>query len=279
LKISKLAQTFLFFSRLSKQIPKIPAPFCRLEGYINSVWMAVWLGLLNARRMNEITWSYYMGRSGFEAQEFNVYQGLWSWEADAIRDHFIDGMHVLVAGAGGGREIIALSKLGFEVTGFDFSPYLVDACRRNLEVSGYNACILDAPPDGIPDGLDNYDALYIGRGFYHHIPSRNHRVAFLTSCRRHLVAGAPVLLSDFFTRTEDLKFYSRTQFIASLVRQLSNRNDPVELGDWLAVCMQHAFTRLEIEQELLSASIQPEIYRISPFSDDSHLAHITGRVI
>jgi hypothetical protein len=41
--------------------------------------------------------------------------------------------------------------------------------------------------------------------------------------------------------------------------------------------MQHAFTREEIEQEFLDAGINLEIFAVSPFSEDSHLAHAVGR--
>jgi len=234
---------------------------------------------LDADSLNEITRSFYSTENGFESEEFNIHQGLWHWEADAIQERFVNCKRVLVAGAGGGREVIALARFGFEVTGFDFSHILTKACRDNLEKAGCHACVLDEPPDEVPAGLNAYDALLIGRGFYHHIPGRMRRIKFLESCCRYLPIGAPVILSDFFTRPDGMKFYRRTQSTANFVRGIRNSTEQVELGDWLSNCMQHVFIREEIEQELLTAGIKPEIYWISPFSDDSRLAHILGRIL
>jgi 2-polyprenyl-3-methyl-5-hydroxy-6-metoxy-1,4-benzoquinol methylase len=248
----------------------------RLGSVIRAFWQAVWLGLLDPDALNEITWSYYIGKSGFESEDFNIHQGLWPWEADVIREHFKDKKHILVAGAGGGREVIALARLGYDVTAFDFSSYLTSACRRNIQKAGCHAQVFDTLPDKLPDGLGAYNALLIGRGFYHHIPSRTRRVAFLGACRAHLDLGAPIILSDFFTRSVDSKFYLQTRTVANILRWLRNHKEQVELGDWLTNCMQHAFTREEIEKEFLDAGIELEDYATSPFSEDSHLAHAVG---
>jgi SAM-dependent methyltransferase len=220
-----------------------------------------------------------MGISGFDEEEFNIHQGLWHWESTAIRNNLQGHPRVLVAGAGGGREVIALARLGHEVTAFDFSNYLTTACRRNLQKAGYTARVLDAPPDRFPKGLDVYDALLIGRGFYHHIPRRKRRVEFLKEGRDRLKSGAPVLLSDFFTRSAGSRFYRRTEVIANLLRRLRNQMEKVELGDWLTNCMQHAFTREEIEGEFSEAGILMEEFVVSPFSKESHLAHAAGRTL
>jgi SAM-dependent methyltransferase len=185
---------------------------------------------------------------------------------------------VLVAGAGGGREVIALAQLGHEVTAFDSSPRLADACRRNLELAGYSAVVLDALPSRLPDGLGTFDGVLIGRGVYHHISGRGRRIEFLEGCLAHLSAGSPIIVSDFFTREPGSVFHRRVRAIASPIRTLRGSKEQVELGDWLSDCMQHAFTREEFEQELADAGIQVVVYAVSPFSEASQLAHAVGRV-
>ena len=140
-----------------------------------------------------------------------------------------------------------------------------------------SAIVLDAPPDGLPEGLGVYEALFIGRGFYHHIPGRMRRVAFLEACRKCLKIGGPIFLSDFFTREASSWFYLSTQAIANFLRRLRGRSERIELGDWLTSGLQHAFTRKEIEQEFFDASLNLEIYKASPFSETSQLAHAIGR--
>ena len=277
-KISRGARLYLAGSR-SLSWFRLSKPFAGLAWRVQALWGAIWLGLLDAERLNEITRFYYMGMSGFDEEEFNIRQGLWSWEATAIRNYLRGHRRVLVAGAGGGREVIALARLGHEVTSFDFSTHLTAACRRNLQKAGCTARVLDAPADKFPDGLDVYDALLIGRGFYHHIPRRKRRVEFLKAGRDRLESGAPILLSDFFTRSAESRFYQRTQVIANLLRLLRNQKGNVELGDWLTNCMQHAFTREEIESEFSAAGILLQGFAVSPFSEESRLAHAVGRTL
>lgn len=275
--ISIGAYWYLMVSQGLGNLPEIPKPFSQVVWTLGSLWRAICLGLLDANALNEITWSFYMSKTGFETEEFNIHQGLWPWEANAIQTHFKGEKRVLVAGAGGGREVIALANLGYDVTGFDFSLYLTAACRRNAEKAGYTVKILEAPPDEVPDGLRDFDALLIGRGFYHHIPGHPRRIAFLRACRATLKPGAPVILSDFYTRVPNSRFYLRTQTLGNLLRKLQRSAESIELGDWLSNCFQHAFTREEIEKEFLEAGLKLEYFAISPFSEDSRLAHVVGR--
>jgi SAM-dependent methyltransferase len=279
MKISRSVQLYLVGSRFLGWLSRAPKLFSALVWRAQSFWRAIWLGLLDAEELDEITRSYYMGTSGFEKEEFNIHQGLWPWEATAIRNYFTGCRRVLVAGAGGGREVIALARLGFSVTAFDFSSFLTAACRRNLEKAGCSARVLDAPPDKFPQRLDVYDALLIGRGFYHHIPSRRRRIEFLKEANLRLPSGAPLLISDFFTRSGDSKFHLRTQGIANFLRRLRKNRERVEVGDWLSNCMQHAFTRREIEKEFSEIGILLEDFAVSPFSAESGLAYAVGRTL
>lgn len=279
MKIGKRGRVYLLLLGWGKYLPRMPIFLSGFSTNLKHIWKSIWLGLLDADDLNAITWTYYMSKSGFETEDFNIDQGFWPWEADAVRKHFIDSKHVLVAGAGGGREVIALVRLGYKVTAFDFSPNLTLACRSNLEKASCSAIVLDAPPDGLPAELGIYDALLIGRGFYHHIPTRKRRVTFLSACRAKLEIGAPVLLSDFFTRKDDSRFYLYTQAIANSFRRLRCGSESVELGDSLSNCMMHAFTFDEIGQELSEAGIATEICAVSPFSEASYLGHALGRAI
>jgi SAM-dependent methyltransferase len=167
--------------------------------------------------------------------------------------------------------------LGFEVTGFDFSPTLTAAARQHIEQAGCKARMLDAPASAIPELTGVYDALLIGRGFYHHMPGKPNRVAFLAACGRLLKPGAPIILADFHTRPSDLKGHLRTWAIAKFVRRLSNNNEPVELGDALGCDFHHCFTRQEITDEFAAAGLKLEEFIVTPFGGDSHLAHVLGR--
>jgi 2-polyprenyl-3-methyl-5-hydroxy-6-metoxy-1,4-benzoquinol methylase len=265
------------FSKLSR-LPDMPNLLNRMISWFSAIWQAIWLGLMDTNTLNELTWFYYSRETGFESKEFNINHGFWPWEAEAIQEHFVNKKCILVAGAGGGREVIALAQLGYRVTGIDFSSSLVDACCRNAQEAGVPVDVLLSPPGDLPSGLGIYDALLIGRGFFHHIPSSARRIAFLAHCHHHLKQDAPVILSDFFTRNDDSRFYSLTQAIGNKIRKVRNQSETVELGDWLTETFQHAFTAEEIQNELLSSGFFPEVYRVSPAGEATHLAHILARV-
>lgn len=247
----------------------------RLPSRLRALYGAIRLGWLHSHGLNEITRLHYQRPNGFDAEAHNL-AGLWPWESDVVGSFFERRLRLLVAGAGGGREAIALALLGHDVTAFDFCDALVAACRRNMDRAGVKGRVLDAPPNRLPPGLGIYDGIFAGRGFYHHIPGRACRIAFLRSCREHLTAGGPLFISDFFTRPPADQSWVRKQRIANLIRACLREPERVECGDWLTDCMQHAFTPDEIELELRAAGFQLVRYADSPFGEGAHLAHAVG---
>jgi 2-polyprenyl-3-methyl-5-hydroxy-6-metoxy-1,4-benzoquinol methylase len=222
--------------------------------------------------LNEVTRALYSSETGFDSTEHN-FAGLWDWEEQAVRMHFSGCRTVLVAGAGGGREAIALARLGLTVTAFDFCDRLTAACREHLKTAGVCAQVLDAPPNSPPRGLGTYDGIFAGRGFYHHIPGRARRIGFLAECRQHVVPGGPLFLSDFYTRPENSRPHRIIQLVGNAFRRLRMTKETVELGDWLSSCWQHAFLEHEIEAELRESGFQLKSYAPSPINQASRLAH------
>lgn len=242
---------------------------------LRAAHQALWLGLLETEALNEVTRSLYSSSSGFDSEEHN-FGGLSPWEREVVRKHFTGCQRILVAGAGGGREALALATLGFTVTAFDFCDTLTAACRKHVHKAGFSVEVLDAAPDALPEGLDLYDGIFAGRGFYHHIPNRRRRMEFLKCCRAHVAPEGPLFLSDFFSRPSVSMGHRKIQFIANTIRWLRRSHEAVELGDWLSDCMQHAFLQSEIESELRQGGFRPELYAISPVGQESSLAHAVG---
>jgi SAM-dependent methyltransferase len=267
-RIRKRARLYRHFLAATRRMPDKPL----------ALLQALWLGVLDADALNDVTFLAYegQGQDGFAGEEFN-FQGFWPWELAAVEAAFDGCRSVLVAGAGGGREVIALARLGFEVTAFDFCAELNVACRRHLTEAGLTAHILDAPPDRLPEGLGQFDAVLVGRGFYHHIPGRARRVAFLRACRERMAVDAPIVISDFFVRPVTSQRYQRIRSIANLVRRLRRCAESVELGDWMTDSLQHAFVQEEIAAEMTDAGFRLESFKDSPFGEGSSLAHAIGR--
>jgi 2-polyprenyl-3-methyl-5-hydroxy-6-metoxy-1,4-benzoquinol methylase len=247
----------------------------RLPPRPRAALQALCLGLMDTEALSAVTRLSYSSGTGFDSEEHNR-SGLWPSEEEVVRTHFAGCRSILVAGAGGGREAIALARLGHAVTAFDFCKALTDACRMHCVRAGLRVRVCDAPADDLPEGLGLYDGVFAGRGFYHHILGRQRRIAFLRRCRDHLGAGGPLFLSDFFTRPTASRAHRNIRLVANAVRRLRFSRETVELGDWLTDCAQHAFVQAEIESELQEGGFEPVLYAASPMGDSCRLAHAVG---
>lgn len=186
-----------------------------------------WLRYLDPQEVDWLTIDSYAG-IGFESAEFNA-SGLDAGESAAFGKLFAGRKRIAVASAGAGREMIALAKAGHEVAGFDPTPALVEAGRANLKSEGVTAPLEVALPNAVPLPWSGFDGLVIGRGAYHHIYGRDHRVGFLRACLGLLKPGAPMHLGAVLLRS------------------------PGEAAEGLAECYFCRFTEGELEEELAAA--------------------------
>ena len=138
-------------------------------------------------------------------------RGLFAWEEKVIATYFPrPPSRVLVGGAGGGREVLALVEKGYEVTAFEPSAPLAAAMssrfaeRSNIRV--YRARYEDMPhlfparPDAASTTLEarsKFGAAVFGWGSYSHLRTEAQRIRVLSSFRRYV--HGPILLS--FTKS------------------------------------------------------------------------------
>ena len=67
-----------------------------------------------------------------------------------IARYFQNAKRLLLVGAGGGREVLALIRLGYEVHGVECNPELVRVANTLLEEQGLPPSVQFAPPDTCP---------------------------------------------------------------------------------------------------------------------------------
>lgn len=170
----------------------------RILGPVREAHGRLWLRLLSEKSIVALTVDGYR-RAGFDDADFNR-GGLWPHEEQAFRELFGGTRSIVVASAGGGREMLALARLGHRVAGFDPSPVLVEAGRSILAAEGIDAQLSLAEPGQVPRDLGRFDALVIGRGAYHHIYGRAARIDFLKQCLELVRPGAPMALGDVALR-------------------------------------------------------------------------------
>jgi len=175
------------------------------------------------------------------------------------------GGRLLLLGVGGGREAIVLVKTGFDVTGVDFVPAMVEqakenAIRRNATIQGLVQEIskLDVP-------ADTYDVVWISRSMYSCIPTRKRRVDMVRRIYETLKPGGYFLCQFHW----DPKAVSSHKLILlrRLIAFLSMGNLSYESGDllWLNVEFLHAFSSEDlIRSELEEGGFTSVNVKINP---------------
>ena len=230
---------------------------------LRALHQGLWLGLLDHRALDSLAEFQYSHWDQYRSDDHN-HSGLRDWELKALTTYFPGQGPLLVAAAGGGREVLALSGMGYEVDAFDCAAPLVEHCREQLRRQGITARVQRAAPSEVPGNLDRYTGIVIGWGGYMHIAGRSRRVAFLRSLREHVDERAPLLLS-FFTRGGASRQLEWTHRIARRIRKLRRSPDEVELGDTLDGTFDHLFTETDLRLELSAGGFTLVDYRESPY--------------
>ncbi len=228
--------------RLRRSLP-------RAEQY----WSGFWLGVLPRSAMAAIDEALYSLRSDYGSAEHNRH-GLAGWEREAVETYFAPGSRIMVLAVGGGREVVALRRLGFEAYGWESHPHLVAVARTLLAEEGHPGVINEIARDCVPPGADLYDGVILGWGMYMLVHGRSRRIDLLHGVRDRLPPKGPLLLS-YFARSGDDQRSIAVHRIAQPLRRILRR-EAVQLGDDMLPNVVHRFTRSEIEDELRAAGFE-----------------------
>jgi len=217
-----------------------------------------WLGILNSDQINAVVSNLYEESNLYRTAAHNL-NGFFPYESELIRDHFNGCRSVVVAAAGGGREMIALARAGVRVDGFECNPGLVEKCKEFLAEAGVSGRILYSLPDQVPSQLQQYDGGIVGYGALAHMSGRTKRVNFLRAMKDHLRPQAPLLLS-VGRRPEGSRYHIWLCRFARAIRLLRGSTEPVEPGDDLLNCFTHRFLESEMRAELEEAGFKVLAY-------------------
>jgi hypothetical protein len=218
----------------------------RLLGRV--AFVGFWLGVLDRRTLHAIDdLAYRRWRPLYQNPEYNR-RGLFEWEREAIESYFPDRGRLTVIGAGGGREVLALSAMGYDVAGVECNRVLIEAANRLLREAGSGSTVSWLPRDAAPRDRGRLDGVIVGWGAYTLMVGRKRRIRFLRGLAESLASGAPVLIS-FYTWNGRLRHLRWIHLVATTIRRVLRR-EPVEPGDDLAPNFIHHFTAQQVEQEL-----------------------------
>jgi hypothetical protein len=238
------------------------------------MYEGLWLGLLSPRDLTAVILQHYANSEMYLTKEYNL-SGFFPWEKAALDRFFSGRTRFLIAGAGAGRETIALSKDGKQATGFDCCRGLVEFGLEVLRAENIPAELLCCPTDQFPDSVGTFEAGIVGWTAYSLIQGSAQRIKFLKKFAAHLHQGSPLLLS-FVSRHADWRS-DWAYRIANALRALRRGESPIEYGDRLVLDLRplflHEFSKQEIANELAAAGFQLEFY-----SDIGTCPHCVARV-
>jgi 2-polyprenyl-3-methyl-5-hydroxy-6-metoxy-1,4-benzoquinol methylase len=220
-----------------------------------AVFDGVWLGVLQRDDLHTIDQRFY-DRSTYQGDAHNL-RGLLPWEIAAL-ESFGGCKRLLLIGAGGGREVLALSRMGYEVEGYECNAALVAYAEDFLPRQGCTSRVRYLPRDTVPPAGEPFDGIILGWGAYTLMPGRAHRVDLLRRLRPLIRPGGPLLLS-FFTRSGDGPRFRISARVANGIRTVLRR-ERVERGDAIGPNFMHYFVAAEIEAELREAGWEPRSY-------------------
>jgi hypothetical protein len=217
------------------------------------------LGLMGRRQLRMLDRFRYDRDSLYRGEAHNL-RGLFDWEREAWEAHFSGCRSLAVIGAGGGREVLALSRLGHEVHGFECSDRLVRFASAFLEAQRCPARVRPLARDAPPPSGFSYDGVVVGWSAYMLIPGSMRRIAFLRGTAEVLPPGAP-LLASFFTRSAGGERWRRIARVGNVVRRWRG-GEAVEEGDDLVPNYVHRFTEDEVRAEMAESGF--ELLRFAP---------------
>lgn len=248
----------------------------RIARGIGAAFDGLWLGLLDGEQLHALDERFYDERiehvdgdaQRYDDDAYNA-RGLFDWEEAAVRGHFPAGARVVVTGAGGGREVLALLEQGFDAVGYEPNERFATAGADFLSRRGHRDRLRPSARDVFPGEIESCDCVVVGWGSYMLIAGRQRRIAFLRAARQRLREGDPLLLS-FFAHSARPRYFTVVAGVANAVRSV-RRREAVELGDAIAGNFLHCFTRAEIEDELAAGGFELVDFRFSPYG------HAVGR--
>ena len=227
---------------------------------LNAFFIGFWLGFFKREDYHLLDSIYYYQSDMYRDENYNK-RGLWDWEEKILDQYFQQCHNLLLVGAGGGREVLALCKRGYEVDGFECNANLLEFANNLIEQEGFASNLKLAPRDQCPDSQKEYDGLIVGWGAYTLIQGKEHRIEFLRQLHTQAKKNAPILISFFcYSETTGGRDFKAIAKIGNVLKRLLGR-ECLEVGDSLAPNYVHYFTEDEIANELLAGGFELKTYR------------------
>ncbi len=215
------------------------------------------LGLLRRDDVDRIVFDAYDGEP--EYYDPDSYSPAFEIEEAALAENLrqlAPGTRLLDAFCGQGREARLLAAQGFEVTGIDRLPVMIERARKYGKAAGFDAEFTVAEFERY-EAAAPYDVVYTSAWMYSTLQGRECRMNFLRHCRA-LCAEDGVIVISYKVRSTTRHWPDRLRhIIARTIALLTCGNRGVELGDRLYYGLfWHHFAEFTLDQEIAEAGLR-----------------------
>jgi SAM-dependent methyltransferase len=209
---------------------------------------------------------YYAKESSVEnwSDDQNVDIGLYPHEKELLEKINPRGWRLLLLGLGGGREAIPLARMGYDITGIDFIPQMVQQTIKNAEKRGVKirGLVQDISRLDVPQ--NHFDIAWLPAPNYSCVPTKKRRVAMLKKISNSLKPGGFLILGFFWN--PHLNYQSKISRIQKVLARLTLGNQEFEPGDTLRLNREfiHEFHSIDkLRSEILAAGFTAVEFQIS----------------
>ncbi len=234
----------------------------KLQTLIDALHSGFWLGVMSERSLEYSDRLFYSQKKHYTDDKYNL-SGLYHWEKSMIEKHFTNSKKILLIAAGGGREVLALHRMGFEVDSYECNLKLIDYGNDFLKRNGLEKTIEYLPGSSVPEYISKYDGILIGWGAYSLITGRKKRISFLKGLHPFLKEGFPLMISFLYTKNRS-RHEKVIRIVSNFFRTI-RRIEKTETGDMLMPDFIHYFTEEEIRSELIMSN-----YLVRDYSDSEY---------
>ncbi|MCR8657489.1 class I SAM-dependent methyltransferase [Paenibacillus endoradicis] len=165
---------------------------------------------------------------------------------------------ILEAGVGSGRFIIPLLEAGLTVDGIDYSPEMLESCRKRCEERGLTPNLYEGKLQNFSLPI-TYEAIIIPTGSFCLIENREDSQSALKSFYKHLVPGGRLIIDLVFPHGWKTGEITTSTFSLPNGDGITMENKSVEI-DWLNQC---TVSYLKYEKWRQGKLIQSELQRLA----------------
>ena len=230
----------------------------KLTDFLDAFSAGFWLGVMSEKSLDYSGELSHNRNKSYTDDKYNQ-SGLFEWEKPLINKHFSNVKTILLIAAGGGREALALSKMGYEVDAYECNTSLIEFGNAFLQKNNVNVKIKYLPKNSVPGEVKKYDGIIVGWGAYSLMNGSKKRLSFLEGLYPFLHKNTPLMISFLWMRERG----RRDRIIKNVSNffRIFGKRDKTEPGDRLEPDFIHFFTEEEIKNEIAQSK-----YRIIDYS-------------